>query len=124
MEYTPISKPPIAGMRLLPNLSDYEKTRASWSWDAVRGELDGLPGGGLNIAYEAIDRHAKGARRTSRRSSGRARTASRRRTPSPTSPACRTSGRTSCAASACRRATASSSSSTASRSSTRPSSAR
>ena len=46
MEYTPISKPPIDRMRLLPNLSDYEKTRASWSWDAVRSELDGLPGGG------------------------------------------------------------------------------
>ncbi len=30
-------------------------------WDAARAELDGLPGGrGLNIAHEAVDRHAAG----------------------------------------------------------------
>ncbi|MDE3077585.1 MAG: acetate--CoA ligase, partial [Chloroflexota bacterium] len=46
-----------------PNLPDYEATRRSFSWDAERAGLDGLPGGrGLNIAYEAIDRHAAGAR--------------------------------------------------------------
>jgi acetyl-CoA synthetase len=44
-----------------PNLGDYEETRASFSWDEARAELDGLPGGrGLNIAYEAVDRHATG----------------------------------------------------------------
>src|SRR5690606_34245030 len=33
----------------------------SFSWDAARRELDGLPGGGgLNIAHEAVDRHARG----------------------------------------------------------------
>ncbi|MGC8462065.1 MAG: AMP-binding protein [Acidimicrobiales bacterium] len=33
-------------------------------WDAARAELDGLPGGrGLNMAYEAADRHAAGPRR-------------------------------------------------------------
>jgi acetyl-CoA synthetase len=26
-------------------------------WDAARGRLEGLPGGGLNIAHEAVDRH-------------------------------------------------------------------
>ncbi|MGB7542746.1 MAG: acetate--CoA ligase [Burkholderiales bacterium] len=31
-------------------------------WDEARRALDGLPGGGLNIAYEAVDRHAAGAR--------------------------------------------------------------
>ena len=32
-------------------------------WERAREELDGLPGdGGLNIAYEAVDRHAFGAR--------------------------------------------------------------
>src|SRR5581483_11768969 len=47
-----------------PNLSDYEKTYAEFSWEWVRRELDGLPGNnGLNIAYEAVDRHAKGPRR-------------------------------------------------------------
>jgi len=44
-----------------PNLLDYQRTRAEFSWDAARHALDGLPGGsGLNIAHEAIDRHATG----------------------------------------------------------------
>ncbi|MGO9454007.1 MAG: acetate--CoA ligase [Candidatus Binataceae bacterium] len=49
---------------VVPNLRDYQKTRAEFSWEAARRMLDGLPGGkGLNIAYEAVDRHAKGPRR-------------------------------------------------------------
>jgi len=39
------------------NLVDYSKTVAGFSWEAARALLDGLPGGGLNIAYEAVDRH-------------------------------------------------------------------
>ena len=40
-------------------LSDYEKIRASFSWENVAQELSGLPDGkGLNIAHEAVDRHA------------------------------------------------------------------
>ena len=46
-----------------PVLNDYTATYASFTWDAARGHLDGLPGGGLNIAYEAVDRHANGERR-------------------------------------------------------------
>ncbi len=48
----------------LPTMPDYEAERAGFSWMDVReGELDGLPdGGGLNIAYEAVDRHAQGTR--------------------------------------------------------------
>jgi acetyl-CoA synthetase len=47
-----------------PNLLDYAQTCAAFSWQAVRRELDGLPGGrGLNIAHEAVDRHANGPRR-------------------------------------------------------------
>jgi acetyl-CoA synthetase len=46
-----------------PNLDDYERVRAGFTWDAARAELDGLPGGrGLNIAHEAVDRHAAGPR--------------------------------------------------------------
>jgi acetyl-CoA synthetase len=41
----------------VPNLRDYAAVRAAFSWDTARQELDGLPGGGLNIAYEAVDRH-------------------------------------------------------------------
>jgi acetyl-CoA synthetase len=47
-----------------PNLVDYEAACASFSWEAAARELDGLPGGrGLNIAHEAVDRHASGPRR-------------------------------------------------------------
>jgi acetyl-CoA synthetase len=35
----------------------------TFSWRAAGLELAGLPGGGLNIAYEAVDRHANGPRR-------------------------------------------------------------
>jgi acetyl-CoA synthetase len=44
-----------------PNLLDYERASAEFSWDAARAALEGLPGGrGLNIAHEAVDRHASG----------------------------------------------------------------
>ncbi|MFP3900678.1 MAG: acetate--CoA ligase, partial [Acidimicrobiia bacterium] len=47
-----------------PNIVDFEAARRTFSWDAARRKLDGLPGGrGLNIAYEAVDRHARGPRR-------------------------------------------------------------
>jgi acetyl-CoA synthetase len=49
------------GWAVPPNLVDYDAARAAFSWDAARRELDGLPGGrGLNIAHEAVDRHAAG----------------------------------------------------------------
>jgi len=41
-----------------PNLTDYARARAEFSWESARAELEGLPNGGLNIAHEAIDRHA------------------------------------------------------------------
>ena len=49
-----------------PNLEDYDSYRAVFSWAAARGELDGLPddNNGLNIAHEAVDRHAGSAHRT------------------------------------------------------------
>jgi acetyl-CoA synthetase len=44
-----------------PNMLDYHRACAEFSWDIARTWLDGLPGGrGLNIAHEAIDRHAAG----------------------------------------------------------------
>jgi acetyl-CoA synthetase len=49
--------------KAVPNLLDYEQARAAFSWEEARRELDGLPDGrGLNIAHEAIDRHAGGPR--------------------------------------------------------------
>jgi len=43
------------------NMPDYERARAGFSWRDARARLAGLPGGGLNIAYEAVDRQADGA---------------------------------------------------------------
>ena len=44
-----------------PNLRDYATVASAFAWANVRKELDGLPGGaGLNIAHEAVDRHARG----------------------------------------------------------------
>jgi acetyl-CoA synthetase len=49
---------------VVPHLQDYEQTCARFSWDEARRELEGLSGGrGLNIAHEAVDRHAAGTRR-------------------------------------------------------------
>jgi acetyl-CoA synthetase len=44
---------------VVPNVVDYAAEYATFSWDSARADLDGLPGGrGLNIAHEAVDRHA------------------------------------------------------------------
>jgi acetyl-CoA synthetase len=50
-------------LAIAPNLADYESERTPDFWERARDELDGLPGGrGLNIAHEAVDRHAAGPR--------------------------------------------------------------
>jgi acetyl-CoA synthetase len=50
-----------AGWKAPPNLRDYERACAEFSWASARAALSGLPGGrGLNIAHEAVDRHAQG----------------------------------------------------------------
>jgi acetyl-CoA synthetase len=53
--WPPISKAPQDAARA--NLADYDQAVADFSWQAARALLDGLPGGGLNIAHEAVDRH-------------------------------------------------------------------
>ncbi|QPD02429.1 MAG: Acetate--CoA ligase [Candidatus Nitrospira kreftii] len=46
----------------VPHLHNYESIRSCFSWDRAGQELDGLPHSqGLNIAYEAVDRHTDGA---------------------------------------------------------------
>jgi len=55
-----IVKPPATSGET-PNLQDYARERAEFSWAEARRRLDGLPDGrGLNIAHEAVDRHAAG----------------------------------------------------------------
>jgi acetyl-CoA synthetase len=64
MRWEPIQK--TAAERAAANLTDYVRVRHDFSWDAARMVLAGLPdGGGLNIGYEAVDRHARGERRES-----------------------------------------------------------
>ena len=53
---------PARGNLALPNLTDYAAACASFSWAMERQTLRGLPGGGLNIAFEAIDRHVQNGR--------------------------------------------------------------
>ncbi len=46
-----------------PNLGDYRAERAHFRWNQAWAGLSGLPdGGGVNIAYEAIDRHVVAGR--------------------------------------------------------------
>ncbi len=53
----------VATLRPRPNLVDYEATRVRFDWAEARSLLDGLPHGrGLNIAHEAVDRHARSER--------------------------------------------------------------
>lgn len=47
---------------MVPNLADYDAVCRGFTWDSARRALSGLPGGGLNIAHEAVDRHAAGPR--------------------------------------------------------------
>ncbi len=60
MEYKWIEKD-VGALPVKPNLLDYEEVRRSFSWDDVGKNFEGLPSGGLNIAHEAIDRHANGS---------------------------------------------------------------
>ena len=63
MDYAPIEKPSYDQFTVKPNLWDYDEARHQLTWDNIRAELDGMPGGGLNKAYECLDRHLKTDRR-------------------------------------------------------------
>jgi acetyl-CoA synthetase len=57
----PTIRKDVRALLVRPNLADYDETCATFTWEAARRELAGLPGGGINIAYEAVGRHAAGA---------------------------------------------------------------
>ena len=57
MNWTTIRKTPASG-EPAPNPAD----AAPFSWETARAELEGLPGGGLNIAHEAVDRQVRTGR--------------------------------------------------------------
>jgi acetyl-CoA synthetase len=60
-EWTPIPKT-LDPYGVPPHLVDYDEARRGFTWAQARRALTGLPGGGLNMAYEAVDRHAVGPR--------------------------------------------------------------
>ncbi|MDP2795004.1 MAG: acetate--CoA ligase [Sulfurisoma sp.] len=60
MDSSSVIRKTAADLRLSPNLADYAGERRAFAWDRARAELIGLPGGGLNIAHEAVERHANG----------------------------------------------------------------
>ncbi|WP_114966117.1 acetate--CoA ligase [Alkalilacustris brevis] len=53
MEFEPIRKTKAAR----DAAADNSEARAAFSWEDARRRLAGLPGGGLNIAHEAVERH-------------------------------------------------------------------
>ncbi|MEZ5614657.1 MAG: acetate--CoA ligase [Rhodocyclaceae bacterium] len=63
MERPAVIRKSAAELRLPPNLANYAAACAAFRWPAVGAELAGLPGGGLNIAHETVERHARGANR-------------------------------------------------------------
>ena len=61
--HLPIIKKTIADLPTTPNWLESEQARQAFSWQVEADELARLPGGGLNLAYEAVDRHAMGGNR-------------------------------------------------------------
>ncbi|PSS57909.1 acetate--CoA ligase [Pseudomonas sp. BBP2017] len=61
--HPPIIKKTLAHLPLAPNWVDSVQAREAFSWQVEASALVGLPGGGLNLAYEAVDRHAQSAHR-------------------------------------------------------------
>lgn len=45
-----------------PYLSDYDAACRAFTWESARAQLAGLPGGGLNMGYEALDRQVAAGR--------------------------------------------------------------
>ncbi|MFO7640444.1 MAG: acetate--CoA ligase [Candidatus Competibacteraceae bacterium] len=58
MSRTTIDNPPSSGAPA-PNPGANDPARIASFWAAARAELEGLPGGGLNIAWEAVDRQVR-----------------------------------------------------------------
>ena len=60
MNYSTIHKSPL-DWRVPPNLGPEDSARTGFSWDVARSWLGARPdGAGLNMAHEAVDRHAAG----------------------------------------------------------------
>src|SRR3972149_6891659 len=63
MRFETIKKPALDKMNKRPNLRNYSAMARSFRWEDIHRELTWLEQGGLNKAFEAIDRHCQTARR-------------------------------------------------------------
>ena len=61
MDPSSIIRKSAGDLRVRPNFADYEQERREFRWPVPGRELAAQPGGGLNIAWQAVDRHAAGA---------------------------------------------------------------
>ena len=52
-----------AKLRLKPNLQNYERLMKTFKWSDADKMVDWFPGGKINAAYNAVDRHVKGPRK-------------------------------------------------------------
>jgi acetyl-CoA synthetase len=63
MDASPIIRKTAADLRLPPNFADFAGERLRFSWQAAAGDLAAQPGGGINLCWQAVERHAAGALR-------------------------------------------------------------
>ncbi|MBN1678418.1 MAG: acetate--CoA ligase [Candidatus Thermoplasmatota archaeon] len=61
--HTQIVKKDPSKLRLKPNLLGYEDLRTTFRWSDAEKMVDWFPGGKINAAYNAVDRHALGKRK-------------------------------------------------------------
>lgn len=63
MQYDPITKGSSDSFSPRPNMASYDDELRRFRWEDARGGLNGLKDGGLNKAYECVDRHCNTERR-------------------------------------------------------------
>ena len=61
--HTGVVKKDPAKLRLKPNLQNFEGLRKTFKWSDAEKMVDWFPGGKINAAYNAVDRHALGKRK-------------------------------------------------------------
>jgi acetyl-CoA synthetase len=57
MAYETIRKQAASELPFTTQLEDWKSARSKFRWEDLKGVLQGIPGGGFNLAYECVDRH-------------------------------------------------------------------
>ena len=63
MDYPKIAKGSLSSFAVKPNLSDYEKMRATFKWEDISKDLDWFDSDHINIGHIAVDAHLNTPRR-------------------------------------------------------------